>query len=107
MTHLEKLALNVRTEMEDFLMNATPYRAETATLANGLLQRLVQETSSDVFNMSKDDFRKRTLVEFSVDDERAHDVAKYLFVHAQDVLDKERLAPFYQKAEELLQNMEM
>lgn len=101
-SHLEQLLTNVRLNMEDFQKYATSYRAKTAALSYELLKHLIQDSSKDVFSMTKKDFADCVRKEFNVDPERVKDVAKFLFVHAQSCLDQERLAPYYKQAEELM-----
>lgn len=94
--------LDVRTvanaEKREMLNKGTPYRKVTAVYTSRLLNELISSEYSS--GLSKDELVKLIKDKYHLNDERAADVAKSVLVHFSKVNDRDRLAKYYQKADE-------
>ena len=94
-----RAALN--QQKRDMLKRGTTYRKRTAVLSSRL--------SNDLVSLGHVVLTRQELVEFlkhnyKVDVERANDVAKNVDVYMKSANDRVRLAHYYQKADQLLNN---
>lgn len=102
MQRIEKARESVNPEKQHMLAKGTTYRKKTAIYSSRLLNDLVSSNSSQ--KLTRIELKKQALAKFHINEERATDVAKSVHVHLKSVDDQDRLAKYYQKANEILQN---
>jgi len=98
---IETLLRNVKTDMQRFQTYGTAYRKETAQMAYQLLRQLVQQ-KEDVFAMTKERLETCAKEKYSVDEHRIEDIAKFLYVHKEQVLSEQSLADIYKEVDLML-----
>ncbi|WP_019413188.1 hypothetical protein [Paenisporosarcina sp. TG20] len=99
MAKLVGVRATVNREKRYMLKNGTSYRKSTAVLASRLLNRLVSSNQSD---LTQQELVRLVKKNYHVNDERANDVAKNVYVHIKSANDRVRLAKYYQRADELM-----
>lgn len=102
MQKIEKARESVNREKQHMLAKGTTYRKKTAIYSSRILNDLVSSNSSH--KLTRSELKQLALAKFHVNEERATDVAKSIDVHLKSVDDQDRLAKYYQTANELLQN---
>lgn len=100
----EELLRNVKEDMQELQKHGTTYRKETSRMAYQLLVKLLQHNPNKVFTLTKKQFEERTRRAFRVDEYRVADVAKFLYIHKQQLLDEKRLASLYKEIDQMLQH---
>lgn len=103
MNMLEQLENNVKDDAALFAQTGTSYRKVTSSLAEDLLHRLLRDNQFDVLQFTQVEFQTYARSLLAINDERAMDVGKFLFVHKQKLVDEQRFAHRYKKVDELLQ----
>lgn len=101
MKKLEKVRASINREKRHMLENGTSYRKKTAVFSSRLLNDLASSNSN--LRLSRIELTELARARLQVTEERATDVAKSIHVHLKSIDDQQRLAKYYQKADELLQ----
>lgn len=100
MKKLADVRANVNREKRAMFNHGTSYRLTTAVYASRLLNELVSSNQFEV--VSRQDLLNMVKKKYNLNDERANDVAKSVHVHMKRVNDRERLARYYHRADELM-----
>lgn len=101
----KELLQNVKNDMQGFQEHGTTYRKETSRMAYRLLRELLRRNPKEVFNLTKEQFEELTRHAFyPVDEYRVADVAKFLYVHKEQLLSEKRLATVYKEVDLMLQH---
>lgn len=103
MAKLVGVRATVNREKRDMLKRGTSYRKITSVLASRLLNELVSSNQSDLTQQELVQLVKKN---YRVNDERANDVAKNVHIHIRSANDRVRLARYYQRANEIMNNKE-
>lgn len=101
MANLEEVRATVNREKRNMLKRGTSYRKITSVLASRLLNELVSSNQSDLTQQELVQLVKK---KYRVNDERANDVAKNVHIHIRSANDRVRLASYYQRANEIMNN---